>query len=699
VPFSRNGSTEDIYWTFSYSPLLGDSGAIEGILVVCCETTAKIENERRLTASEKRFQDLIHEAAVGIIVVEGEENVTTIVNEAYLRLIGHSYDEVINKPLFEVIPEAQDNFGATIDRVRSSGEPHYLNEYPYAVKANPHQIDGYLNVIYQPHRKDNQVIGVMILCQDVTAQVRLHKEVQTSEQRSRSFLESAPFPIGVYEGQEMTITMVNKAILEVWGKGDNVVGKSYFEVLPELQGQEIYPQLLNVYKTGIPFHARNQQVDLLIENTLRTFYFNYSFTPLIDGSGAIYGVMNTAADVTDLNIARLNSELSRKNFHNLILQAPVAMCLLLGEGHTINIANENMVRLWGKHRDDVMGLPVFEALPDAREQGLERLLDHVYQSGEAFTASEMPVNLVRYGKAETVYQNFVYEPYKDETGNVKGVIAISLEVTDQVLARHRIEEIVLERINALKVANQALLKSNEDLAQFAYVASHDLQEPLRKISLFSQLLETRLGSGLDQKSHEQLIKINQSSKRLQMLVSDILAYSQISSARKDFEPISLGDILNDIRTDFELLIDQKSGSLFFSELPDLYAHPMQMRQLFSNLISNSLKFAKKETPPIITVDANLLSADEAHEYGLDQDHPYFRILYKDNGIGFKPEYATKIFTIFQRLNSKSEYEGTGIGLAICKKIVANHNGAINAEKSSEKGAVFEIVLPAAGPWK
>src|SRR5262249_55149243 len=158
--------------------------------------------------------------------------------------------------------------------------------------------------------------------------------------------------------------------------------------------------------------------------------------------GNIYGIMNTAADVTDLNVAKLQLEQSEHNFRLMVKQAPVAMCIMLGADHVVEIANDMMLDLWGKPAGSVMRLPIFDGLPDARDQGLETLLDSVYSTGIPFIASERPVNLVRNGKPETVYQNFVYEPYRDSTGKILGVLAISNDVTAQVLARQQIEEIV-----------------------------------------------------------------------------------------------------------------------------------------------------------------------------------------------------------------------------------------------------------------
>lgn len=276
----------------------------------------------------------------------------------------------------------------------------------------------------------------------VESQAQLQQSVNDlaiSENKVRSIVASAPFPIGVYVGREMRIELANQAIMDVWGKGNNVIGKTYHEVLPELAGSGIYEQLDAVFITGRPFHARNQQVDLVVGGVLQPFYFNYSFTPLYDQQGFIYGVMNTAAEVTDVVTAKKQVEQSERTLHNMILQAPVAMCIMLGEDHTISVANSMMIALWGKPRASVINKPVFEALPDARGQGLEQIISDVYHKGETYRASEMPVDLVRNGVPSTVYQNFVYEPYRNNDGTILGVIAITIDVSEQVVARKKVE--------------------------------------------------------------------------------------------------------------------------------------------------------------------------------------------------------------------------------------------------------------------
>lgn len=282
--------------------------------------------------------------------------------------------------------------------------------------------------------------GILGIC-DYQYQSSNTKADLSSAHLLHQIVASAPFPIGVYVGREMRIVQANRAIIEVWGKGSDVIGKTYSEILPELEEQLIYSQLDVVFNTGKAFHARNQRVDLTMQGKLTTFYFNYSFTPLYDQEGNVYGIMNTAADVTDLVIAKQQIEISEKNFKNMILQAPVAMCLFLGPLFKIASANAAMLNIWDRTEEEVIGRPVFEVLPGAKEPELEAAIAKVYLTGEPYYAVERPLKMQRHGSSEKVYQNFVCQPYRGGDGEVLGILAISIDVTVQVNARRELERL------------------------------------------------------------------------------------------------------------------------------------------------------------------------------------------------------------------------------------------------------------------
>ena len=703
IPINRNGKLEDVYWTFSYNPVYIENGQIGGVLVVCHETTKNVQTVKELQISESRFQNLVQETTVGIIVLSGWEMKIEIANKSFCALLECVPEELAGKNLFDIIPQAENSIRPILEQILSTGEsftsfgwPFYLNTAGNKIKENC------LDLYYQPYKEpDGTIGGVMILCQDVSEQVMSRKKLEESEQRLRSFVESAPFPISVYTGKEMIIQFANQVMMDTWGKGNDVIGKLYTEVLPELMNQEIFEQVRQVYETGIPFHAKNQRVDLVVSGQLQPFYFNYSFTPVFDGDGNIYGVMNTAADVTDLNKAHKKAKESEQNLRNVILQAPVAMCILRGPEHVVEIANDRMYEIWGKTPEDMLGKSLFEGLPEAKGQGIERLLDDVYKTGKTFKAFDLPISLPRRGGLETVYIDFVYEAFKESNGIVSGIMAVAIEVTDQVIARKKIEdnEAVLqmrveERTEELKKANEDLENMNKELEQFTYAASHDMQEPLRKVHTFSSFLLNNNSNQLDDRGKSYLTKIEASVQRMKNIIDDLLHYSHQTREEQEFEIVDLNLIMKEIQEDMELTIVKKKTAIDIESLPKITAVPSQMNQLFSNLLSNSLKFSQPDLPLKIQLKSNLLSGEEIKKLKIpNPEKQYAKIIFSDNGIGFEQQYAEQIFRLFTRLHGKTEYDGTGIGLGLCKKIVLNHCGMIWAESTPGKGADFHIVLP------
>jgi PAS domain S-box-containing protein len=290
-------------------------------------------------------------------------------------------------------------------------------------------------------------------------------------------------------------------------------------------------------------------------------------------------------------------------------------------------------------------------------------------------------------------------PVKNEQNQVVSWTGFFVDIHAQKL----IEE-TLKNNDELKAAQKQLLnsqvkleekvkelnRSNHDLEQFAYIASHDLQEPLRKIRSFSDLLEKNIDDR--DKSLGYLQKIDQASSRMQTLIKDVLNYSRLSRSEGIFGQADLNEILTNVKLDMELLIDDKKAVVKASSLPVISGIPQQLYQLFYNIISNSLKFSR-DTPEIIVTHRKLEAADIEASPDLNARTQYVRISIRDNGIGFEQKHARQIFTIFKRLNSKDVYAGTGIGLALCKKIVDNHHGLIEAFSEPGKGTEFVVILP------
>ncbi|MBC7775680.1 MAG: PAS domain S-box protein [Phycisphaerae bacterium] len=283
-------------------------------------------------------------------------------------------------------------------------------------------------------------------------------------------------------------------------------------------------------------------------------------------------------------------------------------------------------------------------------------------------------------------------------GEFKGYIGYGTDIHSQKMLNEELDRRVKERTQELVEVNLLLERSNEELQNFAFVASHDLQEPLRKILTFSDRLQKRQKDKLDEEAGEYLDAMDRSAQRMSRLIDDLLNFARITRQEKTFTPVQLNDIIHSNLQDFDLAITQKNAVITIGVLPTIEAISLQMKQLFHNLISNSLKFSMANNPPYITISSQIPTAEDIRKYVNAIDpKAYTEIIVRDNGIGFEPEFADKIFAIFQRLHGKKEYEGTGIGLALCRAVVKNHGGAIYAISEKGNGTAFHIILPLKQP--
>ena len=275
--------------------------------------------------------------------------------------------------------------------------------------------------------------------------------------------------------------------------------------------------------------------------------------------------------------------------------------------------------------------------------------------------------------------------------------AINKSLENEIKERKSSEDKVKE-LNRQLLENIVRLESaNKDLDRFAFMASHDLQEPLRKIRLFSDMLQAKYKEVLDKDANVHISRIQKSVERMQALIKDILTFSRISNEKDSFVNTDLNSVVQEVLTDMEISVQEKKAQVNLGNLPSIEANPGLIRPLFSNLLSNALKYCRKDVSPVINIrsEINLMS----NGIGVKKVQPnrYCKIFIEDNGIGFEQEYAEQIFDMFKRLHVSNEFEGTGIGLALCKKIVEKHHGFISARSKVNQGSTFIISLPMTQP--
>ncbi len=306
--------------------------------------------------------------------------------------------------------------------------------------------------------------------------------------------------------------------------------------------------------------------------------------------------------------------------------------------------------------------------------------------------------------------DYIYKPINPELLRVKVSVFVELYRKTHQLIQHEkkllaanrsLQKEIEERkaseqkvklLNAQLVENNAHLKEvNEELDRFAYVASHDLQEPLRKIMVFSDKI--LMGSNYNKETEKYFKRIIGASERMQLLINDLLSFSRHSASSSDFKETNLNELVKEVITELELEIENSNAQILVADLPVAHIIPSLMRQLFYNLLSNAMKFRKKDVAPVIRVEVESADPNDFKARGKHGSQNFYQITVSDNGIGFDPKYAEDIFVVFKRLHSYHEFEGSGVGLSICKKIIEKHNGFIRATSKPGEGSSFIIGLP------
>ncbi len=412
-----------------------------------------------------------------------------------------------------------------------------------------------------------------------------------------------------------------------------------------------------------------------------------SVTALRDAQDVIIGYLligtdNTARKQVEEEQKKLDQRLRDQQFYTRsLIESNIDALMTTDPLGIITDVNKQMEALTDCTRDELIGAPFknYFTNPERAEAGIKLVLSEKKVTDYELTACS------RSGKKTDVSYNAT--TFYDRDRKLQGVFAAARDVTD----RKRVEE-------KLKIYSDKLERSNRELQDFAQVASHDLQEPLRKILAFGDRLKSKAGESLDEQSLDYLQRMCNAAARMQTLITDLMAFSRVEIKGQAFVPTELCVIAREVSADLETRIEEAGGRVEIEELPIIDADPMQMRQLLQNLIGNSLKYHRAGVPPVVRIYSQKLDArspDSMDEIALARQP--CQILVTDNGIGFDEKYLDRIFNVFQRLHNKGEYEGTGVGLAICRKIVDRHGGTITARSIPGQGTTFVVTLPVMQP--
>lgn len=699
VDLAVNGIFGTYYFDFMYKPLFNQSGQVYAILNTAVEVTDRVVSKRRLQESESLFRAVTEQSPMAIGLLKGDDMVVELGNSKIFEVWGKD-KSIIGMPIQEALPEIKGQvFPELLKKVYTTGISYQGYDILAKLVHNGVLTDVYFDFTYSALRDENEVIyGVLILATDVTDRVLTIRKIAESEAKFKAVIYSAQAAMAVFKGRdELVVDIANDAFLKFVGRPpEQFIGLPLLESMPEMLGQASIGLMQEVFDTGIKMHHYGRQVNIVRDGELTKNYYNVSYTPLFDATGAVYAVLDIAIDVTEtikIQQAILEAEASLRGAIEL---ADLATWTL--DPITLKLTYSEKLLDWFGIKDTEEELHfVIDALHIRDRERVQQSLYNALQpeSNGIYEEEYTVINRIT-GRERILHAQG--KTFFDAKGKPYIMRGTAQDITSQKKLQQTLEDEVRERTEALKTANKELedmnvrLKnSNEELAQYAYVASHDLQEPLRKISMFSNLLKEKDSDNVHAATIDKIVR---SSERMSLLIKDLLEFSRLLSPDTRFVRTNLNDIVRAVKSDFELLIEEKGAHIEIENLPIIEAVPLQMNQLFYNLIGNALKFVQAGVVPKITINCTKLDDNEVSEH---VSHPvdvnYYCFTIADNGIGIDEQYKKQIFEVFKRLHARTEYSGSGIGLAICRRIVVNHGGAIYIKSALGKGTTFHIVLP------
>ena len=626
------------------------------ILWTTVNSIKKIENERNKVREDLKLSNLYNrsliEASVDPLVTIDPKGKITDVNNSTEIVTGFNRNKIIGTDFSDYFTEpnkAREGY----QQVFQKG---MVRDYALEIKHKNGSITPVLyNASVYKDDSDN-VIGVFASARDISERKKSEQEIQ----RLANVVESSDDAI-ITKSLEGDILSWNKGAEKTYGYSANEVLGKNISLLepPELKGE------IEKYTDKIKEKKRISHYETMrLKKNGELINVSVTLSPVFDTSGKFVAVSAIARDITENKNAAKKLELANK-YNRSLLESSLDPLVTIGPEGKITDVNHSTETVTGYNRDDLIGTDFSDYFtePNKAKEGYQQ----VFQEG-----------MVRDYALEIKHKNGRTTPvlynasvYKDDSDNVIGVFASARDITELKKTEHLLKDKLGE-----------LERSNSELEQFAYVSSHDLQEPLRMIASYLQLLERKYKGKLDDKADKYIKFSVDGATRMQNLIDDLLAFSRVTTQAKELKPTDLEQIYNEVLSNLEVTINENKAIITHEPLPVVLADKTQISQVFQNLISNAIKFQSVDKPKI-----NISVEKEENQW-------LFGV--EDNGIGINPKHSDRIFEVFKRLHKKKDYPGTGIGLAICKKIIERHGGRIWVESGLGKGSIFYFTLPKYG---
>jgi PAS domain S-box-containing protein len=688
-------------------PIKDEEGNVMGTVSCFYDISDQRQTQRKLEQKTKELKDYLENAAIGLHWVDGN-GIIKWANKAELQMLGYQPEEYIGHHISE--------FHADKDRINDILKRLTSNETLDAYESVLRCKDGSVRTVQITSNvfwENGKFIHTRCFTVDVTEQKRNLKALKESESNYRQLIESLKAAIYTTDAFGR-ITLYNKAAAELWGRE------------PEI-GKDLWCGSYRILKTNgseLPLDdcpmavALREQRPVTGEEIIVVKPDGSSRNavpypqPLFDESGNMVGAVNMLVDTTEFKrseqalreseykLRQLNASLekmveertidlkknnealkkSEDRYHKMVSEVEDYAILLLDKNGIIQNWNAGAEKIKGYKESEIIGksFKIFYRDQDRRIKLPEKLLGQARKNGKAVHEGWRQRK-----DGTTFWGSIVITALHDADNNIVGFSKVTRDLTE----RKSFEDDLKEYASQLEF-------QNKELAQFAYAASHDLKEPLRKITFYNNYVIESSANGLNEKGREYLNRSISAATRMKKLIEDLLTYSKTSSVTENFQETDLTEIVEEIILSHKDIIEENGTKIELETLPVANVIPFQFKQVMENIINNALKYKHPKRRSVIKISCQTVNGSDIKIVDADAGISYYQISVADNGVGFQPQYAEKIFEIFQRLNNNSDYKGSGMGLAICKRVIQNHRGFIEATGKENEGALFKVYIPA-----
>ncbi len=686
VQLLRGGKLADIFVKVIYEPLYDEAGAVVGIMTVADDITEAVLTRKAIEESQNRLAVALDAGQMGTFdfyPLTGK----LIWSEKTRELFGISPDAPVTYETFIQAIHPDDREAARLisqNALQGINNGEYENEYR---TIGP---DGRIRWVRAKGRAefdgDGNPTRFSGITQDITSRKAYEQSLAESEARFRSIADQSPMIVFMTEADDSaSVSYFNQMWLQFTGQDeDDALGHGWHGIVHP----DDIPKVSQIYK-----QAYENRISYILDAIRLKRYdgqyrwYMFKSNPRLAKNGEFLGYLGVGIEIHDQKIAADTIMESESRFRMLAEKLPhmVWVANARGEEEFVSGQWESYTGIKGSGLGDVSGM----IHPDDA-MAFRSAWDRSMQTGLNLRVDVR----FRNGDGQYRWHSVIGEPVRDSEGTLTKWVGVIADIHHERTFSQKLEQVVEMRTNELMVKNDDLEKMNRELESFAYISSHDLQEPLRKIQTFASRIMDREYDSLSETGRSYFQRMQDAALRMQTLIEDLLAYSRTTNEDRKIERADLNVVLDEICEEFGEEIAAKGARITAGKLGSAMIIPFQFRQLLHNLFVNSLKFARADVPAEITVTSETIDGNPAIHPKLIPGRPYTHLRVSDNGIGFEPEYGEKIFEVFQRLHGRDKYSGTGIGLAIVKKIIDNHGGYIAATGRPNQGATFDIYLPA-----